>query len=106
MKSAVSSWKNIAANEQSLDAYLAEHFGDKSKFRISKRIYRAGDRNTGGMVSAICFVLHGSCRYTFGDTQLDLTEGDRCELPEGRCSFEVLGDGGCTTISVLRIPSA
>jgi hypothetical protein len=87
-----------------LDDYLAEQFGDKTKFRLSKRAYHPGTRHVGGSVAVKCFVLQGKCRYSFGEARFDLAAGEYCELPEGRFSFEVLGDSGCTFFTVYPIP--
>jgi hypothetical protein len=86
-----------------LDDYLAEQFGDKTKFRLSKRAYHPGTRHVGGSVAVKCFVLQGKCRYSFGEARFDLAAGEYCELPEGRFSFEVLGDSGCTFFTVYPI---
>jgi hypothetical protein len=105
MESKVVSWKDTVGNI-SIDDYLTAKFGDAKRYRISRRSYVKGDRNTGGMVSATCFVLQGSCRYRFGEKIFELSGGECCELPEGGYIFEALGDEDCRTILVLKIPSA
>ena len=103
MTNRISKWSDIVG-DQSLDAYVVEHFGDKEKFRISKRNYRAGEKTSGGMVSSICFILRGKCRYEFGGLRVELGEGECIELPEGRHSFEVIDNSGCEAVLVMKIP--
>jgi hypothetical protein len=105
MKNKISNWMDIVGI-QPIEAYVAKRFGDKTKFRISKRTYDGGEKNTGGMVSSMCFVLHGKCRYSFGELKFDLKGGEYCELPEGKYSFEVLDESGCENILVMKIPAS
>ena len=103
MGNITSRWREMVGS-QSLDDYLADRFGDELKFKISKRTYRGGDKTSGSMLPANCFVLSGKCRYSFGEARFDLTEGDYCELPGGQYFIEVPGDSVCTTVRVYKIP--
>jgi mannose-6-phosphate isomerase-like protein (cupin superfamily) len=105
MGDAFSKWRDIIGS-QPLEDYLAERFGDKTKFRISKRTFRPIEQRhvRGGMVAARCFVLRGTIRYSFGDEHFDLTEGDYCELPRGSYSVEILGDSDCMIVLVFALP--
>jgi hypothetical protein len=123
MGNVISKWRDVTGS-QSLEDYLMEHFGDKTKFRVSRKAYKVvpledyrrgfGDKTTfsrtpqrqwpGAMRAAKCFVLQGTFRYSFGDQQFDLTEGDYCELPEGSYYFEILGDSVCVHVLVFTLP--
>jgi hypothetical protein len=49
-------------------------------------------------------VLRGACRYRF-DEPIDIRAGQVGHLPEGRYSFEVLGDEPAEIILVWELPS-
>jgi hypothetical protein len=102
MKNKISQWKDIVGH-QSLDAYLDEHFGDKKKFRVSRKRCRASEKFVGGMLSGMCYVLYGRCLYIIGGSQFELMGGDFCELPEGRYSFECNDEFGCEVVLVWKI---
>jgi hypothetical protein len=113
MGNVFSKWRDIIDSE-SLEEYLAEHFGDKTKFRFStSRWHPTKHRQrhwVGTMRAAKCFVLQGRFRISFVNVQFDvieqfeLTEGDYCELPEGRYKFEIIDDSECAWVKVFTIP--
>lgn len=98
-----SSWRDLVGTK-SLDEYLTEQYGDKTKFRLTRRAYPKGTRTVWGTVAVKCFVLEGSCRYSLGDVRFDIAAGEYCELPQGQYDFEVVGDSECVFFTAYLIP--
>ena len=103
MANAIERWRDLIG-PRSLDEYLAQHFGDTSRYRISRRTYRPRENTAGAMIGGLCFVMRGRCRYSFKAAEFDLKDGDYCTLPRGNYSLTALGDDECATVTVFEIP--
>ena len=99
----IANWRDLIGS-QSLDAYLAERFGDRSRFRISRRIYPPSVSTAGTMIGGLCFVVGGRCRFTFEVGRFDLQEGEYCQLPAGAYSLVSRGEVDCMVFKVFEIP--
>ena len=98
-----SSWRDLVGSK-SLEEYLTEQYGDKKKFRLTKRAYPKGTQTAWGTVAFKCFVLEGKCRWSLGDVRFDLAAGEYRDLPEGQYNFEVVGDSECKFFTAYLIP--
>ncbi len=98
---AVQSWSTITDKTLSEAAVRARF--PPEKYRVSVYVYPPQTRLSGVMRRATCHVIAGMCRYTFESEAL-VRAGDVAELPEGRYSLEVVGDGDVVIVMCWELP--
>ncbi len=74
------------------------------RFRVSVARYPKGSKFEGRMRAGTCYVLEGSCCYTFPDAVAKLSSGDIATLPAGDFLFEAHED--VVLAQVWELPSA
>ncbi len=75
-------------------------------YRVSRYTYPAGTAFAGAMQASTCHVLQGSCSFTFGDENFQISAGQQHELREGSHRFQVHSAEDVILLMVWRAPSA
>jgi len=58
------------------------------------------------MKPATCYVLRGTCEYTFGSQTVVFSAGTWAELPGGDYTFRVLGELEMEAVLAWKLPFA
>jgi hypothetical protein len=82
------SW--LARGDRSLDAFMAERYGDPTRLTFPAR-----KRTPAMFLSGMCLVVHGDCRFIFNTAEFDLKRGHYRNLREGDYMVEAIGDEDC-----------
>ena len=97
-----SNWSDLFSGEPSETAI--RNYYSSTEYRISKQSFPRNIKLPGKMIPGICFVLEGSCVYTFNNFSVLLNAGQFCELPGGQYEIEVLGERDFASVLVWKLP--
>ena len=99
------SWRSEYGSALDLDV-LKARYSPPERFRVTEYCYPAGESITASMRAGKCFVVGGACVYKrIGYEELELSDGDFVELPEGTYQLTVADDGDVRILFVWELPA-
>lgn len=92
-----------ATNGPMTETVLRQGYLGEDRIRVSKHVYPAGVLVSGSMLAGRCFVLKGSCCYTFSKEEpLTLRNGQYADFPQGPYSVQAVDGADAEVLMVWR----